>query len=71
MADCELLVKCIFFNDRMASMQGLSELYKIKYCRGENTDCARYQVFKVKGRENVPSDLYPTEMDKAKKIIGS
>ena len=70
MADCELIEKCIFFNDRMANMPSMASSYKRNYCQGDNSQCARYMVFKAKGRENVPTNLFPNDKEKAKALIG-
>lgn len=70
MADCELIAKCPFFNDKMAKMPKAAELLKNQYCRGDNAQCARYMVFKAKGRGAVPADLSPNRQDKAKQILG-
>ena len=35
---------------------------RIKYCKGDNSGCARYMVFKALGREEVPLDLYPNQV---------
>lgn len=71
MADCSLMDTCIFFNDRMASMPSIAGLYKDRYCRTDNSGCARYVVFKAIGRENVPPSLYPNDLDKARAIIAT
>lgn len=71
MADCSLMETCIFFNDRMASMPSIAGLYKDRYCRTDNSGCARYVVFKALGRENVPPSLYPNDLDKARAIIAT
>jgi len=69
MSDCELLKTCIFFNDKMANLPSTVEIFKIKYCRSDNTECARYMVFKALGRERVPQDLFPNQVDVARKVI--
>ena len=69
MAECELLKGCIFFNDKMKVSDALGEMYKRRFCLGENSECARYMVFKKLGRENVPSDLFPNMFERVKKII--
>jgi hypothetical protein len=69
MADCELLAGCIFFNDKMKASQAIANLYKQKYCKVDNTTCARYAVFKKLGRPAVPADLFPNMMDRARAII--
>jgi hypothetical protein len=70
LADCELLSDCLFFNDRMETMPVTSELLKIRYCRGNNSRCARYILYLNLGRPRIPRDLYPTEMDRADDILG-
>jgi hypothetical protein len=69
MADCELLQGCIFFNDKMQNMPDIAESMKKKYCRGDNSMCARYMVFKVLGGDKVPADLYPGQTDRVDKIL--
>ncbi|MEF3697436.1 hypothetical protein [Desulfolutivibrio sp.] len=69
MADCEMIAKCIFFNDKMANMPAMAEMMKKKYCRGDNTKCARYLVCKKLGREKVPADLSPAQTDRAQAIM--
>ena len=69
MAECPLLAKCIFFNDKMASMPTASELMKKKYCLKDNTTCARYMVCSTLGREHVPADLFPNNVDRVKVLL--
>jgi hypothetical protein len=69
MADCELLPTCLFFNDKMATMPSTATLVKDRYCRGDNSQCARYVVYKRLGRPKVPTDLFPNEAQRANKII--
>jgi hypothetical protein len=69
MPDCELVAKCIFFNDKMASMPAMAGAMKKKYCHGDNAKCARYVVCMALGRENVPADLTPSQTDRAKKLL--
>ena len=71
MSDCELLKTCMFFNDRMANIPSTAEIIKLKYCRGDNAECARYAVFTVRGREHVPDDLFPNQTDSAREIIAT
>jgi len=42
---------------------------KNTYCRGSNTDCARWMVASTLGKTYVPSDLFPSQTDKAKEIL--
>jgi len=70
MADCELLDSCPFFNETMKSMPASAEQFKKNYCRGDNSICARFMVYKALGREKVPANLFPNQVDKAKDLIG-
>ncbi|RII25397.1 MAG: hypothetical protein CXR31_14490 [Geobacter sp.] len=69
MTDCELLKTCIFFNDKMQNMPSTAEVIKLRYCNGDYTDCARFTIFKAVGREKVPQDLFPNQIEKAREII--
>lgn len=69
MGNCELISKCIFFNDKMANMPSTANMLKKKYCQGDHTKCARYVVCKALGREKVPGDLTPSQMDKARLLL--
>ncbi|MDA3936844.1 MAG: hypothetical protein PF636_08315 [Actinomycetota bacterium] len=71
MADCECLGGCLFFDDRMAKMPSMAELYKRKYCQADNSDCARFMVFQVLGRDAVPVNLFPNDVDRATKILAA
>jgi hypothetical protein len=68
MADCEMLSKCLFFNQR-ANMPAMAEMMKKKYCRGDNTKCARYLVCTRLGREKVPADLTPAQIERAEAML--
>lgn len=70
MADCELLETCIFFNDHMTDMPTMSGIIKQRYCRGSNAQCARHLVFRRLGRDSVPADLYPSQLERAEQIVG-
>ena len=69
MTECALLETCIFFNDKMSVMPSMANMYKQRYCKGDMMQCARYQVFKEAGRENVPTDLYPNDSDRVADIL--
>jgi hypothetical protein len=71
MADCECLAKCPFFHDRMANMPSMADIYKQRYCKEDNFLCARYRVFKALGRESVPSDMFPNELDRANDMVAT
>jgi len=70
MAECECLAGCPFFNDRMKEKPATAELYKKNYCLGgENEQCARHQIKVSLGKENVPSDLYPSQVNRVQAIV--
>lgn len=69
MPNCELSETCIFFNDKMADMPAMADIYKQRYCRDDSSQCARYVVFKALGRPAVPADLYPNDADRALALI--
>lgn len=71
MKDCEMLEKCIFFNNKMANMPSTAEVIKLRYCKGESAECARFMVCKALGREKVPAELFPNQVDMAGKIIAA
>jgi hypothetical protein len=53
----------------MKGVDRMAELRQEKYCKGDNSLCARYIVFKALGKEHVPADLLPFQTDKAKELI--
>lgn len=69
MAECECLKGCPFFNDRMSNMPSLANVYKKQFCLSDFNACARHMIFLALGKEKVPLDLFPNEVEKAKKII--
>ena len=69
MADCVCLPRCPFFNDRMAAMPATAQLIKKRYCQGEQSECARHMVFSRLGAEKVPTDLFPTQVERAKEVL--
>ncbi len=69
MKDCELLTKCLYFNDKLKNMPTASEMVKNMYCRWHYEECARYRVAMVLGTEYVPPDLFPPETERADKLL--
>ncbi len=69
--DCECLPGCPFFHDKMENKPALANLMKKQYCQGDATDCARHRIFEVKGKDAVPSDLFPNQTERANQILGA
>lgn len=69
MSSCKCISQCVLFKNNMQGKPALAKLFKQNYCLNDYADCARYQVFKVLGRESIPSNLFPSHTDRAKEII--
>lgn len=69
MAKCELIEKCIFFNDNMQNMPSTAATYKKIYCEQDYENCARHMIVKALGRGKVPEDLFPNQKERAESII--
>jgi hypothetical protein len=68
MADCEKLTKCPFFAGQMANMPAVSDLMRQTYCQGDKAKCARHVVSKA--GKAAPSDLFPSDWNRAREIVG-
>jgi hypothetical protein len=71
MRDCECLSTCAFFNDKMANMPSMAEMYKRNYCKGDSSNCARHMVFEQGGSAMVPANLYPNEQERVTEILAT
>ena len=69
MKDCELLPKCLYFNDKLKNMPVASEMVKKMYCRWHFEECARYRVAMSPAPENVPDDLFPPDTEQAQRVF--
>lgn len=69
MARCDLTRECLFFNDRMEIEHQMATLFKARYCKGSNQECARYVVYVACGRAAVPADLAPNDQLRARTIV--
>jgi len=52
----------------MNNMPATANVMKKRYCLGDNSQCARFMVAQRLGRDKVPTDLFPNQYDKAKKL---
>jgi hypothetical protein len=50
-------------------MLATAALFKEKFCKTGNTECTRYIVYKTLGKIEVPSDLFPNQLERANTII--
>ncbi|NLH48670.1 MAG: hypothetical protein GX444_08700 [Myxococcales bacterium] len=69
MANCDCFEFCPFLQDQMIRKPAMAEVYKQRYCCGNNKECARHMVLLAKGRNFIPADLFPNQVDRAKRII--
>jgi hypothetical protein len=67
--ECELTNNCDSFYESIKNMPSTSRLMKGAYCKGDYSDCARYKVYTVQGREKVPVDLCPSDLNRASKLL--
>jgi hypothetical protein len=67
MAQCEKLLMCPFFNDKMKSTPKVAELMKQTYCLDDKTHCARYQVSSA--GIPAPLDLFPNDTERAHQLL--
>lgn len=68
--DCTYLLQCPFYNNLMPDMLEFLSLDKARYCVDDLSSCARYQVSKTVGREKLPMDLYPRQIERVAEILG-
>ena len=71
MPDCELLQCCAFFNDQMPIESVMRKMLKDRYCLGQYSTCARYQIATRLGRAAVPDDLYPNMDQRANDLLAA
>ena len=69
MGECEFINACPFFNDKLNNAPDKVEEMKVKYCRTNNLNCARYMVANALGKEMMPEELYPHEKQRAYLVI--
>ena len=69
--ECPVLSACPFFADQMQRMPATAELMKLRFCRGQYEQCARWRIRETAGKESVPEDLYPNELARAEELLRS
>lgn len=71
MAECVCVPTCPFFNDKMQNMPSIAGMMKKRYCLGDSSGCARFMVREKLGKDKVPSDLFPSQVERAKLVIAA
>ena len=54
----------------MQQLEGLSGLFRTRYCNADHERCARYRVYKSFGQGAVPVDLRPNDQASAGMLLG-
>jgi len=61
---------CPYYDtDLMKAFPSMLEKRQREYCKGDNSKCARYIVFKELGEKHVPRDLLPIDVERARAIL--
>jgi hypothetical protein len=66
---CPSFENCPFYNDKMDNKPALANMYKKNYCEGNYDGCARWKVANTLGKQAVPLDLFPNQIDRIDSII--
>jgi hypothetical protein len=64
---CEKLSPCPFFHENLPNMPSASDALKQRYCLGDPSGCARFQVSKA--GKSVPPDLFPNHQHRVAGIV--
>ncbi len=66
---CELASNCPYFGAGMKAKPQTAAMFRARYCRGHQSQCARYEVYELLGRDAVPVELAPNEHLRAMMIM--
>jgi len=81
---CPFLAECQYFSDQidkvqtvgatfksnqLERIQALAKTYRLEFCASKATFCARYLLAKEVGIKDVPNDLLPSHVLRAKQMI--
>ena len=70
MADnCKYLNYCPVYQGKLADKEGMKKIFKRRYCEGDYSNCARYQIASTIGESHVPEGLLPNQNEKAKEVL--
>ncbi len=66
---CTHTVTCPFFSAAVGYSPGLFEAMRDRYCLGDNSDCARFLAIEAVGRDRVPDELLPSDVDALERLM--
>ncbi|MGQ9648547.1 MAG: hypothetical protein ACUVXJ_00365 [Phycisphaerae bacterium] len=84
MNHCPFLAECQYFSDQIDKVQrfgatfksnqferiqALAKTYRLEFCASKANFCARHMLAKEIGIKNVPNDLQPSHVLRAKEMI--
>ena len=70
MAECQWFAECgVVKNKKTYVHEAVRMFFENQYCHDKHSDCACYKVFDVLGKDNVPRDLLPNQLERATEII--
>ena len=70
MIECLSLSTCPFFQDKLEKKPASAAVMKLHYCRKDSSNCARWIVASRFGKQAVPADLFPDQIERARAIVG-
>ncbi len=68
---CKHIGHCELARDETGYSPEFARIIRTRWCRASYTDCARYHVARALGREAVPVDFFPSEMERVASFIAS
>ena len=61
---------CEFLDQpNMRELEGLSGLFRTRYCNADHNNCARYRVYRSFGSGAVPAEMRPNDQTSANKLL--
>ena len=71
MTECVNYNRCQYFIENLKNSPVTSTMIQKTYCKNKFAECARYMIFTKLGESKVPSDLSPSENERAEQIIAA
>jgi len=66
---CELIDSCAFYNRELRISSERQEAYIKRFCKFDQSQCARFKVYKTLGKEKIPSGMLPNQFEMASGLI--
>ncbi len=69
MIECPRTSTCPFYQGKLPNMPVTAETLKRRYCQDDHSECAIFLLGEKKGYDKIPPDLYPSQRDRALKLL--